>query len=36
MILKRAALLLLALVFGLPVRAHNLDEYLQAAVISIG
>ena len=36
MILQRAALLVLALVFGLPVRAHNLDEYLQAAVISIG
>jgi hydrogenase/urease accessory protein HupE len=35
MILKCAALLVLALVFGLPVRAHNLDEYLQAAVISI-
>ena len=35
MIWKRAALLVLALVFGLPVRAHNLDEYLQSAVISL-
>lgn len=35
MIWKRAALLVLALVSGLPVRAHNLDEYLQAAVISL-
>lgn len=35
MIWKRAALLVLALAFGLPVRAHNLDEYLQAAVISL-
>ena len=35
MIWKRAALLVLALVSGLPVGAHNLDEYLQAAVIAL-
>jgi hypothetical protein len=35
MIWRHPALLVLALVFGLPVRAHNLDEYLQAAVISL-